>query len=251
MIIPFILYKWLILHVPFQYVWGNLTFMQSLTTYGTGFSWYVSAIWVYYLLAPYFKKLIDRLTWKQNFGVMALMVVFSVAFWKTNTLIIIIARIPVVYLGMMLGKLDDSYRFSGKQIAFIEFLIIPGLILIVLFKAFFPHLLWTHGLYWYPSLLIVPAYCLNISFVLYALRNLRLGEILNKILNVLGANTFELFLVHIFIDDILMEVYKDYPNQRLVWIIGTLAIVPGVLLLKKCISLVNQIRSAHHVATES
>lgn len=250
-IIPFILYKWLILHVPFQYVWGNLTFLQSLTTYGTGFSWYVSAIWVYYLLAPYFKKLIDRLTWKQNFGVIALMVVFSVAFWKTNTLIIIIARIPVVYLGMMLGKLDDSYRFSGKQIAFIEFLIIPGLILIVLFKAFFPHLLWTHGLYWYPSLLIVPAYCFNISFVLYALRNLRLGEILNKILNVLGANTFELFLVHIFIDDILMEVYKDYPNQRLVWIIGTLAIVPGVLLLKKCISLVNQIRSAHHVATES
>ncbi|MBO6093772.1 MAG: acyltransferase family protein, partial [Oscillospiraceae bacterium] len=153
--------------------------------------------------------------------------------------------------GMMFGKLDDSYRFSGKQIAFIEFLIVPGLILIVLFKAFFPHLLWTHGLYWYPSLLIVPAYCFNISFVLHALRNIRLGEILTKILNVLGANTFELFLVHIFIDDVLMEVYKDYPNQRLVWIIGTLAIVPGVLLLKKGVSFVNQIRSNHHVAAES
>ena len=101
------------------------------------------------------------------------------------------------------------------------------------------------------GLILISGIVYLISFVLYALRNLRLGEILNKILNVLGANTFELFLVHIFIDDILMEVYKDYPNQRLVWIIGTLAIVPGVLLLKKCISLVNQIRSAHHVATES
>ena len=247
-IIPFILYKWLVLHIPFQYVWGNLTFMQSLTTYGAPFSWYVSAIWVYYLLAPYFKKLIDRLTWKQNFGVILLLIVFSFAFWNTNTLIIIVARIPVVYLGMMLGKLDDSYRFTGKQIALIEFLIIPGLVLIVLFKAFFPHLLWTHGLYWYPSLLIVSAYCLNISLVLHALRNLRLGEILTKILNVLGTNTFELFLVHIFIDDVLMEVFPDHPNQRLVWIIGTLAIIPGVLLLKQAIRLLNKIRSSRHAA---
>lgn len=251
-IIPFILYKWLVLKVPFAFVWGNLTFMQSITTYGTGFSWYVTAIWIYYLLAPYMKKLIDRLDWKQNFGVIALLLVFSVAFWNTNTLIIIVARIPVVYLGMMLGKLDENYRFGPKQILVMEALVIPGLILIVVFKAFFPNILWTHGLYWYPSLLIVSAYCFNISAVLHLLRNSKFGQLLHKVLEVLGRNTFELFMVHIFIDDVLMMVYADHPNQRLVWIIGTLLIVPGVLLLKAMIRVVEngmeKIRSKRHAS---
>ena len=212
----------------------------------------MTAIWIYYLLAPYMKKLIDRLNWKQNFGVILLLLVFSVAFWNTSTLIIIVARIPVVYLGMMLGKLDENYRFGPKQILVMEALVIPGLILIVLFKAFFPNILWTHGLYWYPSLLIVSAYCFNISAVLHLLRNSKFGQLLHRVLEVLGRNTFELFMVHIFIDDVLMMVYADHPNQRLVWIIGTLLIVPGVLLLKAMIRVVEngmeKIRSKRHAS---
>lgn len=238
-IIPFILYKWLVLKIPFQFVWGNLFFMQSITSYGSGFSWYVSAIWIYYFLAPYFKQLIDRLSWGQNFAVITLLLLFSVMFWNSDKLIIIIARIPVVYLGMMFGKLDNSYRFSKKQIVIIEFLLIPGLLLIVLFKTFFPDILWTHGLYWYPSLLIVSAYCYNISLVLHLLHTFDVGKAIIQVLNWLGNNTFELFLVHIFIDDVLMEVFSNHPNQRFVWIIGTLSVIPCLFILKQLLKLIS------------
>ncbi len=185
---------------------GNIFCVQNFTGNGNDFNWYISAIWLFYLLTPLFVLLVDR-AFIRSFRkrqVLLLLgcLLFTVSFWNSSTYIVTIARIPVFILGMMVMKRHKEAGDSGivitkRQIAVMLALMAAGCAVLSYGYHHYLDFMWSKGLYWYPYLLIVPALCLLISLCAEALEKTAAGRWLLGRLESLGSITFEIFMTHI------------------------------------------------------
>jgi len=85
--------------------WGNILGIQKLTGLGDEVNLYISALWLIYLLAPLFFHIVnsENSIVRQVF-IIAFKVSISIPFWTADNYIII-ARIPIFYVGMIFGKI--------------------------------------------------------------------------------------------------------------------------------------------------
>ena len=105
--LPFIT-VWLIVknfggHVSFSSAFGNLTLLGWYAGQSYQFNWYVQALLVLYVLAPFIKDIIQKTTVIQNHLLVVLFFVISINFFKTDFLLLF-TRIPLFVLGMILSK---------------------------------------------------------------------------------------------------------------------------------------------------
>ncbi|MBO5999391.1 MAG: acyltransferase [Lachnospiraceae bacterium] len=197
---------------------GNIFCVQNFTGNGNDFNWYISAIWLFYLLTPLFVLLADwtgnaamasgepdrtrRAVRKREVLLLLVSLLFTVSFWNSSTYIVTITRIPVFLLGMLVMKRFQESEGSGIVITRRQMLAMLGLMAAgcaVLAFGYHRYLdyMWYKGFYWYPFLLIAPALCLIISLIAEGLEKTAAGRwILNR-MNSLGKVTFEIFMTHI------------------------------------------------------
>ena len=165
--------------------------MQNFTHLGNAVNWYISAIWIFYILAPYFKELIDKINDKIVLWCIIALLVFSVAFWTANTLIITVTRIPIFFGGMYLGKKSyDGCKLTGKGVICLIILAMIGFVGLGYCYAKYEVYLWSYGLHGYPFLLITPGLCLFITYITYKIK------VMKKFVDIVGMHSFEIYLIH-------------------------------------------------------
>ena len=204
-----LLYKRLFFEMPISSMIGNIFCVQNFTGKGNEFNWYISAMWLMYLLAPLMASAVSKMNrWITGFGALALLLAFSVSYWYSYTFIITIARIPVFFLGMLVAKKAlDGFELKKWHAAILFTLGIAALaVLIFLNGRLTSDRMWLLALLWYPFIIITPGLCLAISLLCRILEKIRPGKFAVKLLDRLGTKTFSVYLVHILVLDIFANM---------------------------------------------
>lgn len=200
--LPFIL-VWILTQargggIGFAAALANLFGVQGFTAVSPTFNWYVSGMWLSYLLTPWLVPLAEKCgtRLKAAAAVLALLL-FSAAFWGDNELIIIVARLPVFFVGMLFAAESKRRETLTKaELALLLGLMPVGAAIIWESPKFFPDLIWSHGIAWYPMLLITPGFCILTAAVSAWLERRKPGRAVNRGLGFLGGLTFEIYLTH-------------------------------------------------------
>jgi len=214
-LIPWLLFKVFSTGITLPQVFGNLFCVQSFNTTGNDFNWYISAMWLYYLLIPVFFFLVKNIKKTITYwSILLLTIMLSFSFINSINLIIIFTRIPVLFLGICLGKCIHKGIKLRKVHCIAAFLAsVAGFLLLAFFIQNYEAKLWVYGLWWYPFIFITPGLCLLISFVCCLLDKIKPGQFLLKGLECIGNHTFEIYLIHI----LFFEAFKYCARSGYVW----------------------------------
>lgn len=222
--------------MDFTTVLGNIFCVQDLTGKDGSFNWYFGAMWIFYLLTPYFVAVADKI--KKPAGCVLfclLLVLFSFPFWNVKALIIIVTRLPVYFLGMYLAKRsqvsDDKISLKFMLIATVLSIISMAAFIVCYFKLHDE--LWNYGLWWYPFIITAPTICLYLSFISKQLEKKSVGQKILKALSFIGSYTFELFLVHVFVfKEVSSMIMERQPNHVIaIWFAALIPVAIGAAIL--------------------
>lgn len=222
--------------MDFTTVLGNIFCVQDLTGKDGSFNWYFGAMWIFYLLTPYFVAVADKI--KKPAGCVLfclLLVLFSFPFWNVKALIIIVTRLPVYFLGMYLAKRsqvsDDKISLKFMLIATVLSIISMAAFIVCYFKLHDE--LWNYGLWWYPFIITAPTICLYLSFISKQLEKKSVGQKILKAFSFIGSYTFELFLVHMFVfKEVSSMIMERQPNHVIaIWFAALIPVVIGAAIL--------------------
>ena len=184
--------------IGFSAALANLFGVHGFLDIAPSFNWYVSGMWLSYLLTPWLAPLARRCDSRAKAiaAVLALLV-FSFAFWGDTQLIIILTRLPIFFVGMLFAAESRRREALTKAELVLLFALIPvGAAILWESPKFFADLVWSHGLAWYPMLLIAPGLCAAVAAASAFLDRRAVGRGINKALGLLGGITFEIYLVH-------------------------------------------------------
>lgn len=227
-------YKAVVGEISLGIVIGNVFCIQSFTTLGNSFNWYICALWVFYFISPYLFSLCTKFNLKMNILVLGLLVLFMIPFMgDTGDLIISVSRAPIFYLGMIAGKYkkkEISKKFKITMI-FISFL---GLISLVLFMQFLKPFLWSHALYWLPFILITPGLLMCIAMCAKVLNRISVTKYISKLIYKIGECSFEIYLIHIFLFNAITSLVSKglLTNSNLMWLAGILIVFPIAFIFR-------------------
>jgi len=184
--------------ISFSAALANLFGVHGFLDIAPSFNWYVSGMWLSYLLAPFLAPLAERCDNRvKAIGAVLALLLFSCAFWGDTQLIIIVTRLPVFFAGMLFAAESERREALTKaELALLLALIPVGAAILWESPKFFADLVWSHGLAWYPMLLIAPGLCVAVAAVSAWLDRFVAGRGINKVLGFLGGITFEIYLVH-------------------------------------------------------
>lgn len=222
--------------MDFTTVLGNIFCVQDLTGKDGSFNWYFGAMWIFYLLTPYFVAVADKI--KKPAGCVLfclLLVLFSFPFWNVKALIIIVTRLPVYFLGMYLAKRsqvsDDKISLKFMLIATVLSIISMAAFIVCYFKLHDE--LWNYGLWWYPFIITAPTICLYLSFISKQLEKKSVGQKILKAFSFIGSYTFELFLVHMFVfKEVSSMIMERQPNHVIaIWFAALIPVAIGAVIL--------------------
>lgn len=226
--------------IPLQAVVGNLLAVQGLTGLGHAFNWYIAGLVVMYILAPYLKSLADSLGqgWKHLLVVVGLLVL-TVPFWNVSGYIIIVTRLPIFYIGIYFAKqCSRGKQLHLRGLVFYTVATLAGLVLLWKSSHLFADILWSHGWHWYPFILIVPGLCIWISLAGMALEKSGAGRWITGILGSIGKYSFEVYLVHIPLYELLTVQVPGWNlpfHANWLWL-GTLPVVAVACVLLRAVA---------------
>ena len=237
-LIVWTIYKVNCSEISWNAILGNFLCVRNFTGLGGDFNWYISAIWLMYFLAPFLKGVVDKIDCAYKFFVgVVLLFLLTICFWDSTTYIITISRIPIFFIGMCIGKnaAEDCWIRKGEM-GVLMILAVAGLELLFYFQKNYPDYLWNRAYYWYPFILIVPGLCIMISAFMEVLKKCakRTGGIVEYILGITGKFSFEIYLIHVLIFEIMkknLKVIGMVEYKRSVWVMAILLLIPACLLL--------------------
>ncbi len=201
-------------YLPFAAVWiaaeaagGGIRFPAALANFlgvhgfmevTPAFNWYVSGMWLSYLLTPWLAAAAAGCDSRMKAaGAELALLAASVAFWGDTQLIIIAARMPVFFMGMLFAAESTRRESITKgEIAAVTAMMPAGALLLWETPKFFEDAVWSCGLAWYPMLLIVPGLCILLAAFFEWTGRSAPGRALNRCTGFLGGLTFEIYLVH-------------------------------------------------------
>lgn len=184
--------------IGFSAALANLFGVHGFLDIVPSFNWYVSGMWLSYLLAPFLAPLAARCDKQAKaIGVVLALLVFSCAFWGDTQLIIIVTRLPIFFVGMLFAAESRRREMLTKGELILLLALVPvGAAILWESPKFFADLVWSHGLAWYPMLLIAPGLCAALAALSAWLDRASAGRALNRAIAFIAGLTFEIYLVH-------------------------------------------------------
>lgn len=230
-----IAYRKIFEYISVYSIIGNIFCVSNFNEKNVTFNWYISAIWLLYLIAPIMKSLIDEIHSKIEFAIMIIiLLLISVSFWNGGNLITV-SRIPIFFIGMYFAKMAkvEKEEIRSRSFVILFGITIVGIIFLRVLINFRFDDMWDKGYWWYPFILIVPGLCMFISLIGEKIKGIRIIDIIGKGIEWIGKYSFELFLLHIwFIDIYNMLVTRNLiSNKRTDWMIIVVLLVPGCIIL--------------------
>ncbi len=196
--------------MPIDSVLGNalgVEFFRKSTKWN--FNWYISGMWVSYLLAPLFYSCVKVLSKAKSAAVLLFLYVITLPFIGYVTYLIILTRLSVFYLGFMTAKAaEKGESVTPVQIVVMDIAAIAGIILTGVLCNAFPEHKFDWGLEWYPAIAVVPGICITISAVCEKIGKTKVYSLLSAI----GKYTFEIYLIHVFLFEFILNKYPVPTN---------------------------------------
>ncbi|MBQ4550170.1 MAG: acyltransferase [Oscillospiraceae bacterium] len=229
-------WKWFEGALTIPNVIGNLFGIQYLTALDLEFNWYVSAIIVFYFLAPYLKAFLDTASRRGKILMLLVLLALVIPFWKSGVYIIIVTRLPVFYLGMLFASGAEEDRVVRPwQMAVGFVLMMLGIYFLKLAFEHIPDTLWRYGVAWVPFVAIAPPMCLFLSMCMSALERIPGGKAVIGTLSWVGSYSFEIYLLHISMVELLPELIRTQELEQrsgLVWCAGICVMMVLCLLMR-------------------
>jgi peptidoglycan/LPS O-acetylase OafA/YrhL len=182
---------------------------------GAKFDWYVPAILVMYLLFPLFFRAFKAYGPRVTTAVVVGGLAVSIALITTpfNYLLIFTTRIPLFFLGAQAGFMIRTQRtrvdspaalLAGGAPAWGQaVLFVLGVAsLATAYVYFTPQQRWWNGTWWYSFILITPALCSGLAWVLERMPH--------RVFNWCGKYSLELYLVHTLVFGLHKETARFF-----------------------------------------
>ena len=156
-------------------------------------------------------------------------------------------RLPLFFIGMYVGKLAwNDVRISKLWLLWLWILMEVGVRLCFYWMGVHPDTMWLRGYYWYPFILITPGLCALISCFMEVMKKVlgKAGEYAEKVLELPGKFSFELYLLHIWLFDVINNNWIPAGKVQDVtetWILAVVALIPACLILKGMVKIVMMI----------
>jgi len=204
------------------------------------FNWYMGAVWVMYLLVPYFYGHIIRRK-EKSLRLIMLLLVISVTFWHSDNLILLATKTPVFFLGMYFGFLGTEDRIMSWKAYLIQFAcFMAGFLFLVPMRLLVTDntIMWGCGLLFYPFLLMTPFICFTISLI--AENQIPGIKEVIVFLETAGRWSFELYLMHHLVFDFgfaYLNHVSFYMTRRWWWLLYLL-VIPCTYVLRKLTELI-------------
>ncbi|MDR3189819.1 MAG: acyltransferase family protein [Lactobacillaceae bacterium] len=219
---------------------------------GIAFNWYIPAILTFYLISPLYFKVFMNVKSKGLLTLGASIVVLglSVLIYGLNAANVInldiqvaLTRIPIFFIGFYFAHLMKNavqIKLNVWLVAIITAIVIIAELLIL--KKLNPNFLRASGLYWYLFIIITPLLSLLITTTLNWLAPH--GKWLLSTLTWLGANSLDIYLIHIALNDFVYVKFSEKLvhtpailwSFNLVWLLGSLVIAAIFAKLMKIIT---------------
>jgi len=211
-----------------------------------GVNWYLGLLWLMYILAPFFFAIVRKCSKEYHYAMVFVLLLFmSLAFRGNYVWMLMATRIPTFFIGMVYGKKSTEKESLGKPLVIIAIILsligVAGEILC--WKYMDETLLNEYGFTWYPLLLMAPGMCMLISLIAGWFDTCFLKGI-NRVLNVVGNNTFEILLIHLLVFDIFNTVWineMQHEANLISWVICLIIIIPLTAVLHYAAVLVKKI----------
>ena len=224
MLIPWGIFVYYTEGLSIQEILGNITCAGCLLGMKHQFNWYMTAIVCFYLIAPIFVRLADKVESPLlQVGVILLLAFCGIPFFKKNALMMV-SRLPVAYLGIIIAKKETTGGINEKMVnilTVLSIILFAGIVFLMLVRN---QILWDYGLWWYPMIIVAPTVCLLISKMIMVY-----GEKIPKVLSFLkkiGRMTFAIYLAHV------TEFYivKYFISTNIIWDRNIIWIVAFLIL---------------------
>ena len=175
---------------------GNLTMSAFFANVSMRINWYMSALAMVIIAAPFFYALLkEGKRWLLRAAAL-LAFLFLLGFsFIDNDHYMAISRLPVFALGMMFAHPCKEKANGGKWAVLLAAAGVCGLIALYGCFAIMPDLLNGYAMYWHPFVLIAPALCVGLGWLFAKLPKKLLAP-----LRVLGAASFEIFLFNAWLE---------------------------------------------------
>lgn len=212
--------------LPMQAVLGNVFCIQSLTNLGNSMNWYISAIWVFYILSPYLHEMCRRATLKGNILILLMTIIISIPFWGAIDLIVGASRLPVFYLGMIFAKYRTTkINLSAIVISFSN--IIIGFVIIAFSMKYCSSIMWSHALFWYPFILITFGLCLVFFYLNHLFSKIK-ANFINNVFEKIGVLSFDVYLIQVlYFNVVRFAITRDLlPDNNLIWLVALMTALP-------------------------
>jgi peptidoglycan/LPS O-acetylase OafA/YrhL len=185
-------YRWIFDPIDGLSILGNLLSVQQFTGRGNVFHWGFSAMWLFYLAAPYLAGIVGKMKKPyQEIGLLLFTWVIIVPFLGIDDLSMMAARLPIFVLGMIWGKRGYENKPIRKWEIFLWlFLMVVGIALLFYLQPLYGPLIG-------PFFLIVPGLCLLVSLLSKKLDTRMPTCDLVEIFRMIGCSAFEFYLVHL------------------------------------------------------
>lgn len=220
-----------------QMALGNLLAIQNFTGHGHDFNWYISAILLFYLFAPYFKIIAEKASPLRKTLFLLFLIVCSIPFWNADTYIITVTRLPIFFLGMVFADIcQKDTQIARHHIIGMIIMFLLGLFALVVSAVLARPYLWSHGLFWYPFILITPPLCLFISYISIIFEKSKITRLIVSFFSLCGDYSFELYLLHILLIScvsLLIQKNELYQYGPLIWLASGVALFIGCYLLRQ------------------
>lgn len=238
--LPFIIMWMIVRFVTYQIyateIFGNLTMTGWWNKDANQFNWYIDAIVLFYILAPYIYGIIS----KAKRPVISIFVITIISFaislaFMHSELLMAMSRLPLFVLGIGVYVLKDIEWLKGRKS-----IVVFNVLMLLGFVASY-YLLkiqgisdgmefidrWHYGLFWYPFYLIAPGLAMDLGFLGFAIKKIKIISIIDVIIEKLGCASFEIFLWHIFIFE---TAQAKHVEGGLVW--------AGLFIMSMCLGCV-------------
>lgn len=195
---------------------GNLLMMGYFASVPV-ISWYVSALAISILLAPFFHAVVKD----ERHGVRNALMLLAAAFglglsFAGTDAYMAVSRLPIFILGMLAAR-PWAMSVQTKRLAGTAALA-AGLFLLFFCFERMPETLNTYGMYWHPFVLIVPPLCAALG---WCLRKAKAEGRFFAPLRALGRASFEIFLFDVWVE--LLGKKFGLANTPLEWALWSLA----------------------------
>jgi len=175
---------------------GNLTMLGFFANAPLMINWYVSALAVMILLAPFFYSCIQpgKHGLLRAAALMAALFLLGFAFIGTDQYMAV-SRLPVFLLGMIFASPCEKTQTKPWLKWLMPCAFAAGVAALYLCFARWPELLNDYAMYWHPFVLIAPPLCAGLAWLFE-----RCPSKLAAPLRLLGEASFEIFLFNVWIE---------------------------------------------------